>query len=426
MKRFCAVLLILICAFAALWAATDYASSVRLDMRSSTAKQAVTVKMFIDGDTTHFFVPESVSATGVLKARYLAVNTPESTGRVEEYGKKASAFTREKLTNAQSIIIESDDSNWNLDSTGGRYLVWVWYRNSENEEYRNLNIELLQNGLAIASSSANNRYGTVCMAAINQAREQKLNVYSGQKDPDFYYGDAIELTLHGLRTDISLYEGKKVAFEGVVTMNDGSSVYVEEFDPESGMYNGISVYYGYNLSATGLDIISVGNRCRIVGTLQYYEAGGVWQISGLNYKMMKPKDPGNIQKISSGHQGAFVDTEPSVFFSKVTLTDEDGQSKQFDYAYLAMDTTITMDGLYVKSVSTTSDPDSSNYGAMTLHCVAGGYEIQVRTAVLTENRQLVTSDAYLGHTITVRGLVGLYNGSYQIKVLTQKDITIEK
>ena len=71
---------------------TDFASVVKLDMASDTLKQAVTVKSYVDGDTTHFYVPEDVMAGGVLKARYLAINTPESTGKIEEWGKKASNF----------------------------------------------------------------------------------------------------------------------------------------------------------------------------------------------------------------------------------------------------------------------------------------------------------------------------------------------
>ena len=60
----------------------DYASQLTLDMNSETIKQEVTVEAFIDGDTTHFKVPTSVVSRGVLKARYLAVNTPESTGKI--------------------------------------------------------------------------------------------------------------------------------------------------------------------------------------------------------------------------------------------------------------------------------------------------------------------------------------------------------
>ena len=202
----------------------DYAAQVKLNENSGTAQQKVTVKMYIDGDTTHFYVPSSVMPGGVLKGRYLAVNTPESTGKIEEYGKKASAFTKEKLSEATSIILESETAAWEADSTGDRYLVWVWYKTAESEDYRNLNIELLQNGLAIASSSANNQYGDVCMAAINQAKKQKLNVHSGQKDPDFFYGEAVELTLKDLRSTGEKYDGMKVAFNGVVTVNDSNSV----------------------------------------------------------------------------------------------------------------------------------------------------------------------------------------------------------
>ncbi len=300
-------------------------------MGSETAKQEVTVKTFIDGDTTHFNVPSDVFDNGVLKARYLAINTPESTGKIEEYGKKASNFTKEKLSNAVSIIVESDSADWDIDSTGGRNLVWVGYKTAEDQEYRNLNIEILQNGLAIANSTAQNRYGSMASAALNQAKAQKLNLYSGQKDPDFYYGEAVELTLKELRCNIADYNGVKVAFNGVITVNDGSSVYLEEYDAETGIYYGISVYYGYGLSGEGLDILSVGNESRIVGTVQYYEAGGTYQVSGLTYRMMKPDDPGNIQKISEGHSAAFVNiTADTLLNGKVAVSLNEDDVAEFE------------------------------------------------------------------------------------------------
>lgn len=404
----------------------DFASEVKLNMHSETVKQAVTVHSFVDGDTTHFNVPTTIVDSGVLKARYLAINTPESTGKIEEWGKKASNYTRERLSKATSIIIESDNSQWNLDSTGGRYLVWVWYRTSENEDYRNLNIELLQNGLGIASSTANNRYGNVAMAALNYAKEQKLNVYSGQKDPDFYYGDAVELTLKELRCNVEKYNGIKVAFEGVITLNDDGSIYVEDYDSESGLYYGIGVFYGYNLPGKALEILSVGNRSRIVGTVQYYENGGVFQVAGLTYKQMKPKDPGNVQKISSGHSAAYKLTDARTFHDgKVSVVDDEGK-KEFDYAYLALSTTVEMHDLKVREIHTEDNPASSSFGAMTMLCDVDGVEIQVRTAVLIDsNRNLITADAYLGKVIDVRGVVSIHDGVYQIRVLSAKDITIK-
>lgn len=405
----------------------DYAAEVKLDMASTTAKVKVNgIRAFIDGDTTHFEVPTSVSATGVLKARYLAINTPESTGKIEEYGKSAAAFTKEKLSGASSIYIESDDANWNLDSTGDRHLVWVWYRTSETEEYRNLNIEILQNGLAIASNSAQNRYGEKATAAIAQAKAQKLNVYSGQKDPDFYYGDAVELTLKELRSNIEAYNGMKVAFNGIITANEGQAVYIEDYDSETNMYYGMYIYYGFGLSGEGLDILSVGNEARIVGTVQYYEVGGTYQVSDLTYRQMRPNDPGNIQKLSDGHSPAYFLTEADTFINGKVQIEREEEIVSLDYAQLAQSTSIEMRNLVVKSIYTTTSETSSDKGAMTLTCEVNGVTVDVRTAVLyDQDGKLVTEEYFAGKTIDVKGLVDYYNGTYQIKVLSLANMNIQ-
>ena len=403
----------------------DYVAQTKLDMSSDTMKQEVTVKTYVDGDTVHFNVPNHVMEGGVLKGRFLAINTPESTGKIEEYGKAASRFTKETLKNATSIILESDTAIWNADSTGGRYLVWVWYKTAESDEYRNLNIEILQNGLAIASNSGGNRYGTTCLAAIAQAKAYKLNVHSGQKDPDFYYGDAVELTLKELRTNIDQYNGVKVAFTGVITRENSQTVYVEAYDSENDMYYGMAVYYGYGLSGAGLEILTVGNEVRIVGTVQYYETGGTWQVSGLTYRAMKPDDPSNIQKISEGNQPGYPVVDPKLFTKgEVTVVSEEGDITA-PFAQLAMSSSIAMENLRVVDVYTTHKEDSSSKGAMTLTCSAGGVTISVRTVVLyDENGNLVTADRYNGRIINVRGIVDYYDGTYQIKVFSPNDITI--
>ncbi|MBQ1258592.1 MAG: thermonuclease family protein [Clostridia bacterium] len=404
---------------------TDYASSVALDTASSTKKTEVTVKAYVDGDTTHFNVPDSVIDGGVLKARYLAVNTPESTGKIEEWGKTASSFTKEKLKNAVSIMVESDDGNWNVDSTGGRYLVWVWYKTEEGGAYRNLNIELLQNGLAIASNSANNRYGDTCMAAIEQAKTSKLHIYSGQKDPNFPYGSASELTLKELRCNVTEYDGTKVAFEGVITKNNNNSVYVEEYDAETDMYYGMTVYYGYSLNGTGLQILSVGNRVRIVGTVQYYETGDSYQVSGLEYSPMRPDDPNNIQKISEGHAPSYRTLDPETFANGNLIVTVGDENKEFKFAELALYTSVEMKGLKVKSVYTTNNEESSSNGAMTLTCAVNGVEISIRTIVLRDPEgKLITADMLEDKIIDVKGLVDRFDGTYQIKVFSINDVTI--
>ena len=406
--------------------AVDYAAAVKLDMASTTRKQEVTVKTFIDGDTVHFHVPEDVMPGGVLKARFLAINTPESTGKIEEYGKAASNFTRQKLENAVSIILESDTDQWNADSTGGRYLVWVWYKPADSADYRNLNLEILQNGLAIASNSGNNIYGSFAQSAIAQARTLKLNVHSGKPDPDFYYGEAAELDLKELRTNISNYNGMKVAFNGIVTMNSNQSVYVEVYDSETDMYYGMSIYYGYGLNGDGVKILNVGNEVRIVGTVQYYEAGGTWQVSGLTYRSMQPKDPGNIQKLSEGHKPAYVLTDANRFVNGTVDVVTDESVTTLPYAQLAMSTSLRLENLHVVDVYTTNDEESSSNGAMTLTCQAeDGTLVSIRTVVLLDAEgNLITADAYLQKTIDVKGIVDYFDGSYQVKVFSANDITI--
>lgn len=410
----------------ALAESVDYAGSVKLDLSSDTAKQEVTVKSFVDGDTVHFYVPESVIEGGVLKARFLAINTPESTGKIEEYGKAASRFTKEVLSRATSIIVESETSKWDPDSTGSRYLVWVWYKTADSEEYRNLNVEILQNGLALANGTHSNRYGETASAALNQAKAEKRNLYSGNPDPDFYYGEAIELTLKELRLNPESYAGMKVAFHGIVTSNSGTQgVYVEEYDSETDLYFGMYAYYGFNLSGTGLNVITVGNEVRIVGTVQYYEAGGTWQVSDLSYRMMKPDDPDNIQKLGEGHSPSYVLTEPDTFVNgQVDMETEEG-TIQAPYAQLTLATSVEMRDLTVEDIYTTDKEDSSSKGAMTLTCGKDGVTVTIRTAVLRdENGAVITAEQYMGKTIDVKGIVDYFDGGYQIKVFTANNITI--
>ena len=131
----------------------DYASQVKFDPNSGRAWAKVKVYAYIDGDTTHFETTDGtvIGTLDHIKARYLCINTPESTGVIEPWGKKASSYTKAQLMKATDIIIESNDDKWNLDSTGSRYLLWIWYKTAEDTEYRNLNLEILQEGLAFIS-----------------------------------------------------------------------------------------------------------------------------------------------------------------------------------------------------------------------------------------------------------------------------------
>lgn len=383
------LLLLALLVLPALADGTDYAVSRQPGESTGTRVMEASVLTFVDGDTTHFSVPEEEFPGGVLKGRYLAIDTPECTGKVEPFGQAASDFTREKLSSAVSILLESDTAEWELDSTGQRTLVWVWYRPSEGEPYRNLNIELLQNGLAAGSGVARNRYGQTCAKALEQAKEEKRNLYSGQPDPDFYYGDAIELTIRELREHPEEYAGKNVAFTGSLILNDGGSVYAEAFDPETGRYYGMSVYYGYNLSGGGLNALHVGNETRIVGTFQYYEAGGIWQVSDVKYRMMKPDDPDNLRKLGEGKKPAY---------QRLTAAELNQEGPLLTAA------SAELQGLTVESAETVTKEDGKI--SLRLECRQEEENVWIQTLPLTGSMEaLLPAEQYLHHQIDVQGMV---------------------
>ena len=425
----------------------DYADQLKLDMDSPTLKWEVTMKMHIDGDTTHFYIDKSgninnISKTpgidGVLKARYLAINTPESTGKIEPGGKKASNFTKSKLESAESIIIESEDTNWNVDSTGERFLVWVWYKPEGASDYRNLNLEILQEGLAVSNKSADCIYNDICDKAIGQAADCRQYVYApaNVKDPDFPYGDAQFMTLKELKVNIDQYIGARVAFEGVIVKDSGGSVYIEAYDEIDGLYYGISAYYlTSGLDGFGLELLQVGNKIRFAGVVG--EFNGSYQITDLKYDVWNTENSKNMSFISSGNAIAYQEVSAREFLDGYrmieVLVDGEEVTKEFSFTFLAQDASVSMKNLTVVDTYTTKKGDSK--GAITLYCTVPGTteQIQVRTIVLRdENDQIITADMFLGKTIDVKGTIDFYLpegqtvGTYQIQIFSIDDVTFHE
>lgn len=460
MKRFlsliCALLFVCIAAVALAGCQnvkdpTDYASSYKLEMQSSTRKMYATVKSYIDGDTTHFNVPASErptfsSTNGILKARYLAVDTPESTGTIEEYGKQASNFTHDKLASVdpndnQAIVLESNNASWNADSTGGRYLVYVWYRTSANEDYRMLNLELLQNGLAKAKNIAGLVHQNILTNASNQAMDCKIGLYSGEPDPLYYYGEAQNVSLKQLRNNIESYNAQLVAFNAIIVNRDadGKSLYVESYDAEDDMWYGMFIYYGFDLKK-GFQHLVEGNEIRFVGSVSYWETGKKYQITDIRYDPYQTSADSNryFSVVSKDNEVVFPVISGEQYLGTKTVTVmQDGEEKDevVDFRKISLDAPIAMEGLTVESVYTTRTEGSSSIGAMTLTCRStDGKTIKVRTVVLHEdddnNKPLVTEDAYIGKTIDIRGYgdfflpEGKTEGEYQIKIMHTADIIV--
>ena len=133
------------------------------------AKEVVKLDKCVDGDTAWFYYNNETS-----KFRFLAIDTPESvstTKSVEPYGKEASDYTCEKLTKANEIVLEYEDSN--KTDKYGRSLAWIWVDGNLLQK------ELIENGLGkVAYIYGKYRYTDSLCLIQKKALENKLNVWS--------------------------------------------------------------------------------------------------------------------------------------------------------------------------------------------------------------------------------------------------------
>ena len=380
----------------------DYVSNFKLDMNSSRKRIEATVHSFIDGDTVHFNADDPAFDKGIAKARFLGVNTPESTGQVEPWGKAASNFTKNTLKEATNIIIESESSVWEKDSTGERHLLWVWYKTASSD-YRLLNLELLQEGYSIANGIGKYAYKDVLQSAFSQALAQGLRVNGSAKDPDFDYGRPTPVTLRYIRENITGENSvvdKRVSFEAVITSIDGNTIYVEDYDEETGMSYGMTIFLGMSQTTAVLNIIKVGYLVDFCGVVTNSENYGV-QVSDIQRMSYDPTYKYNSNLISKDN--------PVV----PTLIDAD---TLINKGHLIASTYVTMKNLEVTDTYTTKTGD--NTGAITITCkTEDNKTITVRTAILKdENGEIVTEDVFEGQTIDVIGVVDYYNNAYQVLV----------
>lgn len=369
-------------------------------------QEAVPYSGCIDGDTVHFDIENDPNFPDhIIKARFLCIDTPESTGQVQPWGSTAKKFTKEKLSNAKSIIIESETKEWNKDSNGERYMLYVWYKN-EGGDYRNLNLEIMQNGLAAAKGINGTVYADKFNEALSHAKSCKLKYWSGEKDPNFFgYGTAENVSIKALRTDPTKYLDKKVRFEGDVTYIADNKAYAQDYDQEEERYYGFQVYMGY----TNYPIIKVGRRISFCGTVQQHNDD--YQLSGLTYQYMRDHED-NLHDVGEGN------TTPT------TVTADDLEDTNNADKLIA--TYCRVENLTVKSVYTTTNDTDSN-GSMTLTCVdKNNKEFSVRTSRLTKTEEeggtLYTESDFLDKTMNCLGIMEKYGDKYQLHLFSYNDV----
>lgn len=243
-----------------------------------------------DGDTASFQLLDSGNAVTI---RFYGIDTPESTGGVEKWGKSASMFVEKILKGAHSIVLEATTTPASHDSYGVRYLGYVWYRNSAKDSWKNLNLQVVENGFSENKciQTAEYKYYTYFKEAADFAAKKQLHIWSDAEDP--YYSDAAQqVTIKELIENIDIYynmennSGAKVHFNAYVKELDiggsaGSYTYTfvvgQLIDGKEYLY---SVYSGYSNNVAA-QYIKIGNMYSFTGSVQYHS--GSYQISGLMY-----------------------------------------------------------------------------------------------------------------------------------------------
>jgi|GEM_PF-1133408 len=150
------------------------ASESPSDLKLISAK-AVRV---VDGDTAVFALTDGREE----KVRFIGINTPESTTKVEEYGKEAAAYTRKALPAGRSVKLEPDVEE---RDRYGRMLAYVWLgtpkQASESEiRAKMLNAKLALDGYAQQMTiQPNSKYADYFTEFVREARQANRGLWAG-------------------------------------------------------------------------------------------------------------------------------------------------------------------------------------------------------------------------------------------------------
>lgn len=258
------------------------------------------LKTAIDGDTAHFTPFVDNTHQGTMKARFFGIDTPESTGKVQEYGKPASNYTKEILKEADAhgtIVVSSPSSTYGApdpDSTGSRYVSLVWVNtekeNAPLDELYLLNLMIVQDGLSwVKNVQAMPEYSETFYKAEDQAKKYKLNLHSGKPDKTFNYGAYEDTSLLDIKNELAetladpdhenIYNNARIRIQGTVCGYSNHILYLQDFvyydndDPTlGGEYCGINVFVG--MSSISSKYTKLNTYIRLCGLAQYTDNYG--------------------------------------------------------------------------------------------------------------------------------------------------------
>lgn len=267
--------------------------------------EKVNFKTHIDGDTVHF----ETSSGQILKSRFYGIDTPESTGKIQEYGKAASNFTKEKIKNASekgTIVVSSPQNVYAApqpDTTGDRYLSLVWIsedvKDCPFQDLTLLNLYIVQEGFSwVKNVAAFPEYSDTFYAAEEQAKTFKKNLHSGEPDPLFNYGGYEDVSLLDIKNEViasykdpeheNAYDNAKVRVQGTVAGIADHVLYIvnhfTEEDtgvPQTDEYAGLNIFTG--MGSIPSRFYEIGAYVEVCGTCTDSENFG-FQMSGCSFQ----------------------------------------------------------------------------------------------------------------------------------------------
>lgn len=320
----------------------------------------VDLKYAIDGDTAHFepLVRNQDDPT-VIKSRFYGIDTPESTGQIQPYGKGAAKFTAEKLQEADehgTIVVSAPITSYSkpsFDSTGTRYLSLIWINteveNAPFDQLYLLNLWLVQEGWSnVKGVNEMPDYADTFYEAEAQAQRLKKNMFSGEDDPEYNYGGYQDVSLLQIKREIEKsledpdyvnpYSGAKLRFKGTVAGFADHILYIQDYyskeqgaNYDEGEWAGINFFTG--MSPIDSKFTKPGTYLEVCGTATDSELFGFQMTSGKFLSFSDDEDNAKVLIPASENTEEYAlktfamsgkelsESKTRYLYSPVTLTD---------------------------------------------------------------------------------------------------------
>lgn len=416
--------------------------------------EQVTLRTCIDGDTAHFnpTTPnEMIGKEDYIKARFFGIDTPESTGKVEPYGRGASDYTKEKLKAAEkngTIVVSSPSLSYTTptpDSTGSRYVSLIWIntekKNAPIEELQLLNLLIVQDGWSFVKNvAAMPSLSDTFYAAETQAKAYKLHLFSGEDDPQFNYGAYEDVSLLELKHEVQAsmkdsshknkYDNQNVRVSGTVAGYSNHILYLQDFFPTYdkdgniqydkdgkpiGEYAGINIFCG--MSAIGAKYTTVNTYLSVCGNAADSENFG-FQISGATFPNGVSYNDTDAKVIIKAADNV---EEHALYTFEYTPKELDAVTRNSDYSYESLNCAVKL----TEDLTVTGGYTSTDGSEMTLYV---GNDLNFTIFLTMPVRPDPNNTAlywrkhtdFVGHTIRVTGVFGVHknsSGKYKFQIL---------